>query len=49
LRYPRYRSLAFGSPDAVVTRTRPVWVAAPLPAQRHVADLIVVPSGGQPR
>ena len=41
-----YRSLAFVSADAEITKTRPVWVVVPLPAPRQVVDLIVVPSSG---
>jgi hypothetical protein len=46
LRYPDDRSLAFVSADAEIAKTRPVWVVAPLPAPRQMADLIVVPSSG---
>jgi len=38
--------LMFGSPDVRIAKTRSVWVVALLPAPRHVADLILVPSGG---
>jgi hypothetical protein len=38
--------LMFGSPEVRIAKTRLVWVVALLPAPRHVADLILVPSGG---
>jgi hypothetical protein len=38
--------LMFGSPDVRIAKTRLVWVVALLPAPCHVADLILVPSGG---
>jgi hypothetical protein len=46
LSYPDDRSLVFGLPDAEIARARPVWVVVPLPAPRHVVDLIVVPGSG---
>jgi hypothetical protein len=46
LRYPDPRSLVFVSADAKIAKTRAVWVVAPLPVPRQVAELIVVPSSG---